>query len=141
MKDKLICFAIASLLLILSSSCGSTCKMASRNTLTSHTWELSTIKGSALDTKEFVTGTPYLLFQGKSKLLGSTGCNYMVGSFKLKKACLQLDPGAITKMACQGKGEAIFLSAIKQVESMKIDSDKLILCGGNKEIMVFLPKK
>ncbi|MFZ4546235.1 MAG: META domain-containing protein [Bacteroidales bacterium] len=141
MKNQLTYFAIASLLLILVSSCGSTCKMANKKTLTSQTWELNTVKGSAIDAKEFVTGTPYLLFQEKGKLLGSTGCNNMVGSFKLKKACLQLNPGAITKMFCQGSGEAIFLDAIKQVQSMKISADKLTLLNGNKEVMTFVPKK
>jgi heat shock protein HslJ len=115
--------------------------MANRKTLASHAWELSTINGNALDTKEFVTGTPYLLFQQKSKLLGSTGCNNMVGNYKLKKACLSLEPGAITKMACQGNGEFIFLAAIKQVKNMKVEAEKLTLLDGNKEVMTFVAKK
>jgi heat shock protein HslJ len=115
--------------------------MANRKTLASHAWELSTINGNAFDTKEFVTGTPYLLFQQKSKLLGSTGCNNMVGSYKLKKACLSLEPGAITKMACQGNGESIFLAALKQVKNMKVDAEKLTLLDGNKEVMTFVAKK
>jgi heat shock protein HslJ len=115
--------------------------MANKNLLKSNTWELKTINGSAFETKEFLTGTPYLLFQKSGKLLGSTGCNNMMGTYKLKKACLQLDPGAITRMACQGNGEAIFLDAMKKVQSMKIDAEKLTLSGDNKEIMTFVPKK
>ncbi len=141
MKKQLIHFAIASLLLVLVSSCGSTCKMANKKALSSNPWELKTIKGSSLDAKEFVTGTPFLLFQNKGKLLGSTGCNNMSGNFTLKKACLQLEPGAITRMACQGNGEAIFLDAMKQVKNMKVDADKLTLLDGNKEVMTFVAKK
>ena len=65
----------------------------------------------------------------------------MSGNFKLKKACLQLEPGAITRMACQGNGEAIFLDAMKQVKNMKVDADKLTLLDGNKEVMTFVAKK
>jgi heat shock protein HslJ len=81
------------------------------------------------------------LFADKGKLSGSTGCNNMSGSYKLKKACLEIEPGAITRMACQGNGETLFLDALKHVEMMKLDGDKLILLDGTKEIMTLLPKK
>jgi len=65
----------------------------------------------------------------------------MAGNYKLKKACLELEPGAITRMACQGNGETLFLDALKQVKMMKSDGDKLILLDGTKEIMTLVPKK
>jgi heat shock protein HslJ len=141
MKKDLFLITIAALLIVLVSSCGSTCKMANKNKLTSNSWELSTINGSTPDLNQFRTGMPFLLFGSKGKLTGSTGCNNMAGNYTLKKACLELEPGAITRMACQGNGETLFLDALKQVKMMKSDGDKLILLDGTKEIMTLVPKK
>ena len=141
MKKQLFLIAIAALLVVLISSCGSTCKMANKNKLTAQAWELSTLNGSTPDMNQFRTGVPFLLFGSKGKLSGSTGCNNMAGNYKLKKACLELEPGAITRMACQGNGEALFLEAVKQVKMMKLDGDKLILLDGAQEIMTLVPKK
>jgi len=141
MKRHLNLIAIAALLLVIVSSCGSTCKMANKNKLTSHPWELSTLNGNATDLNEFRTGLPFLVFDGGGKLSGSTGCNNMSGNYKLNKACLELEPGAITRMACQGNGESLFLDAMKQVKMMKLDGDKLILLDGAKEIMTLGAKK
>lgn len=141
MKKQLFLFTIAALLIVIVSSCGSTCKMANKKQLTSHPWELSTLNGSTPDLNQFRTGMPFLLFASKGKLSGSTGCNNMAGNYKLKKACLELEPGAITRMACQGNGETLFLDALKQVKMMKSDGDKLILLDGTMEIMTLVPKK
>lgn len=141
MKKQLFQITMATLLIVIISSCGSTCKMANKNKLTAQPWELSTLNGSTPDMEQFRTGMPFLLFADKGKLSGSTGCNNMSGSYKLKKACLEIEPGAITRMACQGNGETLFLDALKHVEMMKLDGDKLILLDGTKEIMTLLPKK
>ena len=141
MKKHLFLVPIAALLIVFASSCGSTCKMANKNKLTAQPWELSTLDGKAPNMSEFRTGMPFLIFAGKGKLSGSTSCNNMAGNYQLKKACLKLDPGAITRMACQGNGETLFLDALKKVEMMKLDGDKLILLDGTKEIMTLLPKK
>jgi heat shock protein HslJ len=115
--------------------------MTNKNTLTSHPWELNTLNGNALDLSDFQNGKPFFLFENSGMLSGSTGCNNMSGNYKLKKACLELEPGAITRMACQGNGETLFLDALKHVKMMKLDGDKLILLDGTKEIMTLLPKK
>ena len=141
MKKQLFQISMAALLIVIFFSCGSTCKMANKNKLTAQPWELSTLNGSEPDINQFRTGKPFLLFAGKGKLSGSTGCNNMAGNYKLKKACLELDPGATTRMACQGNGEALFLEAVKQVKMMKFDGDNLILLDGTKEIMTLIPKK
>jgi heat shock protein HslJ len=141
MKKLLFQASIAALLLVISASCGSNCKIANRNKLKSQPWELSTLYGKTPDLNEFRTGMPFLIFTDKDKLSGSTGCNNMSGYYKLKKACLELEPGATTRMACQGNGENLFLEAMSKVKMMKIDGNKLILLDGAQEVMTLLPKK
>jgi heat shock protein HslJ len=141
MKKHLIQISIAVMMLLIVNGCGTTCKMNTKKQLSAHAWELNTLRGSVPDMNEFRTGMPFLLFGSKSQLTGSTGCNNIAGSFKVKKACLTLDPGAITRMACQGNGESHFLEALKQVKNMKLEGEKLTLLDGTKEVMTLVSKK
>ena len=141
MKKHLFQFTIAVLLLLLINSCGTTCKMSTKKHLASNPWEMSTLKGSAPDANEFQTGIPFLLFDKKGKMTGSTSCNNMSGSYQLSKSGIELEPGAITRMACQGNGESLFLQALKEVKNFKFDGEKLILLNGPDEIMTLIPKK
>ncbi len=141
MKKQLFQITIAALILLLINSCGTTCKMSMKKQLASNPWEMSTLKGSTPDAKDFQTGIPFLLFDKKAKMTGSTGCNNMSGSYQISKSGIELEPGAITRMACQGNGEYLFLEALKQVKNFKFDGDKLILLSGADEIMTLLPKK
>jgi heat shock protein HslJ len=141
MKNQVFKITVAALLLLLINSCGTTCKMSMKKHLASNPWEMSTLKGSAPDAKEFQTGIPFLLFDKKGKMTGSTGCNNMAGNYQLNKSGIVLEPGAITRMACQGKGETLFLEALKQVKNFKVDGEKLVLLNGADEIMTLVPKK
>lgn len=141
MKNLLFKVTLAALLMLIVNACGSTCKMSLKKHLASNPWEMSTLKGITPDANEFRTGLPYLLFDKKGKMTGSTGCNNMSGSYQLNKSGIALNPGATTRMACQGNGESLFLEAIKQVKNFKFDGDKLILLNGAEEIMTMVQKK
>lgn len=122
-------------------ACGSSKKMISTKVLTSQTWELSTLQDEPLNLSDFQTGKPFLKFEDDGKLSGSTGCNNFTGSYKLADDALTLDPGAMTRMACPGNGETIFLNALKEVKMVKTGGDKLILLDGTNEIMTLVTKK
>jgi heat shock protein HslJ len=141
MKKCYFPITIAALLAIFFSSCSNTCKMANKNTLTSHPWQLNTLNGSALVAGDFPNEVPFLLFESNGKLSGSTGCNTMSGNYTLKKACLELNPGAMTRMACPGNGETLVLDALSKVKNIKINRDTLTLFDGSKELMTLIPKK
>lgn len=141
MKRRSIQLALAGIVLIVVTSCGTTGKMSAKSKLVANTWELNTIKGRTPDTLAFRTGLPFFLFEKGGKLLGSTGCNNTVGKYDLGKSTMKIDPGAITRMACQGNGEELFLRAITNVKNFKIDGGKLTLLDGSNEIMTFVPKK
>ena len=127
--------------LLLANSCGTTSKTNITSMLTSHTWELSTLNGKALDLTKFQTGTPFFRFEDDGKFSGSTGCNNFSGNFNLENESLTLNPGAMTRMACPGNGEMLVLEALSMVKNIKIDEDKLTLLDGSRELMTLVPEK
>jgi len=141
MRSKLI-FTLMLAVALGSTSCNSTKNLgAILQTLMGNDWELSSLLGQAVSADGFMNGLPSLNFEDGGKLLGSTGCNRMNGSFNLSGKSISLDPGAVTKMACPGDGEGKFLNALGAVNSFKLAGDELTLLDGAKELLGFAPKK
>ena len=111
------------------------------NTLTQNSWVVSSLLGKQPDPAAYVKGMPSINFGSDGKLTGSTGCNNFTGNFKLEGMGVKLDPGAMTKMACPGNGEADFLSALQQVTDLKMNGSTLSLLNGASEVMSLVPKK
>ena len=135
---KLQLLSISFLFLILSS-CASTPKINPLSLLTGNSWELVNLVGA--DLGQFSNGKPTLNFLEGGRLAGYAGCNNFSGGFLLEGANLQLDPGAMTKKACEGVGEDQFIRAIQKVNSFQVAKDKLTLLEGVSEVMSFVPKK
>ncbi len=133
--------SILVLTLVLSfSSCSSVGNLNPLSLLTGNNWILNSLMGKALDPAKFLSGIPSLNFLDGGKLTGSTGCNNFNGSFKLDGKGINLDPGAMTKKACEGGGESDFLSALGQVSNFKVGKDKLTLLDGARELLSFVPQ-
>lgn len=128
------------LLILFFSSCGSTGKLNTLSILTGNTWELSSLMGEDLDLNKFPDGLPSLSFLEGGKLAGFAGCNNFSGGFSLEGTSIKLDPGAMTRKACQGSGEDDFISALGKVKNIKAGKDKLTLLDGSTEIMTLIPK-
>jgi heat shock protein HslJ len=67
--------------------------------------------------------------EGK-KLTGSTGCNQLLGSYKLREGFLRFKPAGLTKMACPDalrKQEEAFVEILKQTTNYRIVGDTLEL--------------
>ena len=111
------------------------------NTLTQNSWVVNSLLGKQLDPSAFLKGLPGMSFGTDGKLTGSTGCNNFSGNFKLEGMGVKLDPGAMTRMACPGNGEADFISAIQQVTNLKMNGNTLSLLNGATEVMSLIPKK
>lgn len=135
---KLQLLSISFLFLILSS-CASTPKINPLSLLTGNSWELVNLVGA--DLGQFSNGKPTLNFLEGGRLAGYAGCNNFSGGFLLEGANLQLDPGAMTKKACEGVGEDLFVRAIEKVNSFQVAKEKLTLLEGATEVMSFVPKK
>ncbi|MCH7409766.1 META domain-containing protein [Belliella sp. DSM 111904] len=129
------------LLVFLSfSSCNSINNLNPLNLLTGNNWVLSSILGGGLDASKFTSGIPFLNFMDEGKLAGFAGCNNFNGSFQLDGTSLNLDPGAMTKKACEGGGEDQFISLLNQAKNVKVAKNKLTLLDGAKELMSFVPQ-
>lgn len=63
------------------------------------------------------------------------------GNFSIEGTGLKLDPGGLTKKACEGSGEDDFVSALIAASQFKVNRDKLTLMDGAKELMSFIPQK
>lgn len=96
--------------------------------------------GEDPDMNKFPDGLPFLSFLEGGKLAGFAGCNNFSGGFSLKGTSIKLDPGAMTRKACQGSGEDDFISALGKVKNIKAGKDKLTLLDGSTEIMTLIPK-
>ncbi len=139
---KLICLlSLVIFAVLITVSCGTTAKTSITTRLSSHPWELSTLNGKALDLNEFRNNIPFLTFDLSGKLTGSAGCNKFAGTFDLKKDAIKLIPGVMTRMACPGNGEPLFLATMAQVTKIKMNGNKVTLLDDSKELMTFLPKK
>ena len=128
-----------SVLFLLMSSCASSSGINPLSLLTGNSWELASLAGADLD--QFSNGKPKLNFLDGGRLAGYAGCNNFSGGFLLEGANLQLDSGAMTKKACEGAGEDLFVRAIQKVNSFQVTKEKLVLLEGVTEVMSFVPKK
>jgi len=128
------------LFILILNGCGSTQKLDTGSLLTGNTWELSSLMGEDPDRNEFRDGLPSLSFLEGGKLAGFAGCNNFSGGFSLEGTSIKLDPGAMTRKACQGSGENEFISAMSRVKNIKAGKDKLTLLDGTTEIMTLIPK-
>lgn len=108
--------------------------------LTSGNWELNELFGNTVQAADYMKGLPSLAFSDDGKLSGSTGCNQFSGDYTLEGAAVKVNPGAMSKMACPGDGEALFLNGISKVAGAKIDGDKLALLDEGKNTIMKLVK-
>ena len=84
---------------------------------------------------------PYLKLEAKGhRLVGFSGCNRIMGSYKLKGSELGFEPTAGTKMACeQGMDvEKRMTQALTKVKAWKMAGQGLeLLDGGGKVLAMF----
>lgn len=107
------------------------------------TWELNYITASRVPFKDlYPDKTPTLVFNvANEKINGNTGCNSFIGVFKVNGNVIDFtSPLALTKMACPGVGETVFLDALKAVNSYNIDGKKLSFMSSGTETMRFEKK-
>jgi heat shock protein HslJ len=129
------------ILTMVNSACSSTKNLNVMDTLTQNSWVVNSLLGKQLDPAVYMKGLPSMNFGADGKLTGSTGCNKFTGNYKLDGMGVKLDPGAMTRMACPGNGEADFLAAAQQVTNLKMNGNTLSLLNGATEVMSLIPKK
>lgn len=108
------------------------------------TWELSRISvpGATFDNL-YSQRKPTLKFDAAAKRFsGNTSCNTLTGMFTLDGPQLLFNnPAAMSRMACPGEGENVFLEALKKVNRYAISNDnRLTLIGGDIALLEFVKK-
>lgn len=99
-------------------------------------WKLVTLDGASVVAHQNFREAHLVLHQEAFRLAGATGCNTLMGSFRVENERIAFDQIASTKMACptaQMKTERDFLTALKQVTAWSVDGATLILSGENNE--------
>jgi|SRR5690606_10954671 len=142
MKNKLL-FSLLIISALSAGSCSSTKSLSGMlKSLTGNNWELVNLMGQPAYQGDFGGTLPFLSFQDGGRLTGSTGCNTMRGNYNLmENGLISLDPGSLTRKACEGNGEARVLDALKSVTNLKLDKGRLSLLDGATEVLSFAAKK
>lgn len=101
-------------------------------------WALQSLTGQSDVGSLFNNGKlPFLQFDTDAmRVTGNSGCNNLSGAFKLLGGGkIDLGQMAMTKMACPGNGEQVFMNALNQVTDFKVSSNVLSLLNGKDELM------
>ncbi len=101
-------------------------------------WQLSSIKGQPLSAAVAPSAVPSLQFQTDGTLLGFTGCNRFNGRYNPQAKAGMFEPGAMTKMYCEGSVENEFLALLQQSDRISIKGKQLILFNANDMLMSFI---
>jgi heat shock protein HslJ len=100
-------------------------------------------KLSADPTRAAAINTPAIRFDtATNRTAGSTGCNRFSGDYVAVNGQLRFDMEkmALTRMACVGDGERIFLEALKNVTHYSIDGPMLHMMAGKKLLLSWQKK-
>lgn len=105
------------------------------------TWELTNIEGGQADTL-FARNRPSLRFDRNSqRISGNTGCNNFNAALQIEGSTLRIpEPIATTRMACEGKGEQLFLQTLTKANAYSLEGDKLTLLRDGYSVLQFAKK-
>lgn len=107
------------------------------------TWELNYIQdpnGKRFD-ELYAERKPTITFDaGLGNVFGNSSCNNFSGKVTVKEQTIQFSPLAMTKMACQGDGESVFMGALGKVDTFDVQENTLTFIAGDTAVMRFQRK-
>lgn len=102
-------------------------------------WQLlSILLSERVHTTDFNGKIPAIRFDTAiNQSSGTTGCNRFSGSYVAVNGQLRFDMEkmALTRMACLGENERLFLDALKKITHYTIEGQTLVMSSGNTVIM------
>lgn len=102
-------------------------------------WQLEYIMVPGKSAEELYAGRkPIIRFDSAANnVSGNTGCNSFSGPYTCNGNKLQFDTGkmTLTRMACRGEAEGIFLDVLKKVNRYDIYDDALLFLQDDVVIM------
>lgn len=107
-------------------------------TLDNTYWKLLTLNGKAVPRLD---KEPHIILQSQGRLVGSGGCNRLMGSWKQDGAKLHIGQVAGTRMACRGAAattETDLLKMLGQVASWRLHGEQLELLDAKGKLLAQL---
>lgn len=108
---------------------------AATTTLDNTYWKLLTLNGKAVAPMD---KEPHIVLQSQGKLVGSGGCNRLMGSWKQEGAKLHIGQVAGTRMACRGAAattEIAMLKMLERVAGWRIHGEQLELLDAKGKLL------
>jgi putative lipoprotein len=109
--------------------------------LTGTHWSLTQLNGQAVGPQNGHNEAWIELYTGTDRLVGSGGCNRLMGSYQLEGSSLRFRQVASTMMACPGDAmprEQAFVKALSATASFRIRGGILVLRGEDNTILARL---
>ncbi|MFM7671748.1 MAG: META domain-containing protein [Bacteroidota bacterium] len=107
-----------------------------------NTWGASQLMGVGLDVENPMVESPSVKFESGGRMTGSTGCNSFMGTYTISGDGVKLDPGAMTRKACEGKQEKQFLEALRRTVNLRLSGERIELVDEKEQVLAQLrPKK
>ena len=134
--------SFAFLFIVAFTACKSSKNVITDKSLTGD-WELVNFpSGGKTFTEIFGQRKPRLQFDElNKKVMGTSGCNHISGGYTHNEKMLQFNDNMImTKMACPGYDETIFMDALRKVNRYKIEIDQLNFMQDETVLMTFTKK-
>ena len=105
------------------------------------TWELISLINETMPINDIYSETkPTIVFDSRPKQVsGTTSCNTYTGSYSVDGRAISFGNGmAVTRMACPGNGESLFLERLNRVDTFLIkDQSTLMLLKGDVALLQF----
>lgn len=105
------------------------------------TWELISIISSPTPFKDlYPTKKPTIAFDARPKQIsGTTSCNSYTGAYNIDGNAISFGGGmTLTKMACQGNGESLFVERLNKTNRFFVkDQNTLMLLDGDVALLEF----
>lgn len=133
-------------LLIITTGCQSAASAVHLNaapdeTLTNTYWRLDSLNGQTITAAENFREAHLVLHHDNNRLAGSTGCNTLIGSYRIAKSRLTFGQIATTKMACpeaQMHNEQAMLTVLEQVGYWQVSGSTLSLLDSDSQLLATL---
>lgn len=101
------------------------------------TWMVVSMYGKSVDEVDFMRGSPSIIFRDSTSFNGSTGCNQYSAKYSKANSGVKITMGPLTKMACPGDEESIFLKALSETNRIKREKESMTFFNNEQEVLRF----
>lgn len=100
-------------------------------------WKLTVLDGESPDVVDGQREPHFVLHADPARVMGSTGCNRMMGNYRLEASTLRFMALSSTRMACPhgASTERRFLAALNATTAWRIEGERLWLLDAQHETL------